>query len=122
MVDGLDNSAPTITLNSSIVAITQNKNDYNPHVDLGGYTVSDNISEASNLKVSVSDLDLSKLGKQTAIYTVTDEVGNSVSVKQEVVVLSNTGLLILGNDQVISSVLGSNVLFNRNDITFKISR
>ncbi|UKS27099.1 DUF5011 domain-containing protein [Paenibacillus sp. HWE-109] len=120
-VEGLDNTAPTIRLNSAYTAIAQNKKDFNPLVDLGGYTVSDNVSEARNLKVTVDQLDISKLGKQSVIYTVTDEVGNSTSIKQEVVVLSSAGLLIVGNDQVLSSASSESILLDRNDITFTIS-
>ncbi|OCT11175.1 hypothetical protein A8709_05695 [Paenibacillus pectinilyticus] len=120
-VEGLDNTAPTIQLKSPFIAIAQNKANFNPLVDLGGYTVSDNLSAASNLKVTVEQLDLSKLGRQKVVYTVTDEVGNTATIKQDVVVLSSAGLLIVGNDQVLSASSSESILFNRNDITFTIS-
>ncbi|KEQ22137.1 DUF5011/hyalin repeat domain-containing protein [Paenibacillus tyrfis] len=120
-VEGLDNTPPTITLKNPVVAVTQNKKDFNPLVDLGGYTVSDNVSDPSKLKVAVQNLDLSKLGRQTVTYTVTDEVGNSSSVTQEVMVLSSGGLLITGNGQMLSSALAESVLFDRSHITFTVS-
>ncbi|OAS17704.1 hypothetical protein [Paenibacillus oryzisoli] len=120
-VEGLDNTAPVIKLNSSFVAVVQNQENFNPLVDLGGYSASDNLSETNKLKVTVENLDISKLGKQTVTYTVTDEVGNTSSVKQNVVVLANSGLLIIGNDQVISSATGESILFDQNHVTFGIS-
>ncbi|OXM84503.1 Ig-like domain repeat protein [Paenibacillus rigui] len=120
-VDGLDNTAPTIALNRTMVAIEQNKANFNPLTDLGGYTVSDNVSDAAHLKVTVEGVDISRIGKQTATYTVTDEVGNQTAVKQEVVVLPNAGLLITGNGQVLSSALGESVLFDTNRISFKVT-
>ncbi|NQX60797.1 hypothetical protein [Paenibacillus qinlingensis] len=120
-VEGLDNTAPTIQLHQKFAAIVQNKADFNPSVDLGGYTVADNVSEARNLRVTVEQLDLTQLGRQTVLYTVTDEVGNSSTVKQEVVVLASAGLLIVGNDQIVTSATNESILFDRNEITFTIT-
>lgn len=119
-VAGLDNTAPELKLNRPVTSVIRNQAGFNPYTDLGGYTVSDNLSDAGNLAVSISDLDLTKTGKQTVTYTVTDEVGNSSAVTQSVVVMPDTGLLITGNGEVLSSSLEESLLFDTNKITFRV--
>ncbi|WP_310832571.1 hypothetical protein [Paenibacillus pedocola] len=120
-VKGLDNTAPELTLKKETVGIVQNKPDFNFATDLGGYTVSDNVSAAGNVKVAVSDLDLTKLGRQLVTYTATDQVGNKSIATQSVVVVKDGGLLIFGDDTLISASSGESALFSSNKITFKIS-
>lgn len=119
-VTGLDNTAPELRLNRPVTSVIRNQAGFNPYTDLGGYTVSDNLSDAGSLAVSISDLDLTKTGKQTVTYTVTDEAGNSSAVTQSVVVMPDTGLLITGNGEVMSSSLEESVLFDTNKITFRV--
>ncbi|QJD84597.1 hypothetical protein [Cohnella herbarum] len=120
---GLDNTAPTIELKSGVVAVQQNKPNLDPAKDLGGYTVSDNVSDSEALqhKVSISGLDLSKIGPQTVTYTVQDEVGNTATATQKVVVMKDAGLLIVGNGQLISSMVSESILYGTNEITFRIT-
>ncbi|MEK4853295.1 hypothetical protein NST04_25810 [Paenibacillus sp. FSL H7-0756] len=120
-IAGLDNTAPELTLNKETVGIVQNKKDFNFRTDLGGFTVSDNVSAEANVKVSVSGLDLSKLGRQRVTYTAVDQVGNKTVVYQDVVVVKDGGLLVFGNDTLISASSGESALFNTNTITFKVS-
>lgn len=120
-VKGLDNSAPELTLKKETIGIVQNKPDFNFATDLGGYTVSDNVSAAGNVKVAVSGLDLTKLGRQLVTYTATDQVGNKSIATQSVVVVKDGGLLIFGDDTLISASSGESALFSSNTITFKIS-
>ncbi|WP_340022547.1 hypothetical protein MHI24_26545 [Paenibacillus sp. FSL K6-1096] len=120
-IAGLDNTAPELTLNKETVGIVQNKKDFNFRTDLGGFTVSDNVSAAADVKVSVSGLDLSKLGRQRVAYTAVDQVGNETVVYQDVVVVKDGGLLVFGNDTLISASSGESALFNTNTITFKVS-
>ncbi|WNS46423.1 hypothetical protein [Paenibacillus sp. MMS20-IR301] len=119
-VDGLDNTAPEITLKRAVTAVVKGQKDFDPLRDLGGYTVSDNVTGEGDLKVTVSKLDLTKLGKQTVTYTVTDQVGNQASASQQVIVMNNGGLLITGNGQVLSGSLTESVLFDTNRITFSV--
>ncbi|WP_144027182.1 DUF5011 domain-containing protein [Paenibacillus sp. FSL R7-0273] len=120
-VKGLDNTAPELTLKKSAVGIAQNKQDFKFAVDLGGYTVSDNVSAAADVKVEVTGLDLTKLGRQQVTYTATDQVGNKTTATQDVIVVKDGGLLIFGDDTLISASSGESALFSSNTITFKIS-
>lgn len=120
-VEGLDNTPPTLVLKSAYAAVSLNKPDFDAYADLGGYTVSDNVSASGSISVTVEGLDLTVLGKHTVTYRATDEVGNVTIAKQTVVVLPTAGLLIAGNGEIISSALGQSVLFDRNTITFDIS-
>ncbi|WP_052770133.1 hypothetical protein [Paenibacillus sp. IHB B 3415] len=120
-IAGLDNTPPELTLNNETAGIVQNKKDFNFRADLGGFTVSDNVSEAAGVKVSISGLDLSKLGRQHVAYTAVDQVGNETVVYQDVVVVKDGGLLIFGNDTLISASSGESALFNTNTLTFKVS-
>lgn len=120
-IAGLDNTPPELTLNNETAGIAQNKKDFNFRSDLGGFTVSDNVSAAPDVKVSVSGLDLSKLGRQRVAYTAVDQVGNQTVVYQDVVVVKDGGLLIFGNDTLISASSGESALFNTNTLTFKVT-
>lgn len=119
-VTGLDNTAPELKLNRPVISVIRNQEGFDPYTDLGGYTVSDNLSAAGNLTVSISDPDLTATGKKTVTYTVTDEAGNSATVTQSVVVMPDSGLMITGNGEVISSSLEESVLFDTNNITFRV--
>lgn len=119
-VTGLDNTAPELTLNRPVISVIRNQEGFNPYTDLGGYTVSDNLSAAEHLTVTISDVDLTTTGKKSVTYTVTDELGNSAAVTQSVVVLPDSGLMITGNGEVISSSLEEAVLFDTNTITFRV--
>lgn len=120
-VAGLDNTAPEITLKQEAAGIVQNKKDFVFGTDLGGYTVSDNVSAAGNIKVDVSGLDLKTLGRQRVTYTATDEAGNTSVAYQDVIVVKDGGLLIFGDDVLISASSGESALFSTNTITFKVS-
>ena len=119
-VTGLDNTAPELTLNRPVISVIRNQEGFNPYTDLGGYTVSDNLSAAEHLTVTISDLDLDTTGKKSVTYTVTDEAGNSATFTQSVVVLPDSGLMITGNGEVISSSLEEAVMFDTNTITFRV--
>ncbi|WP_249897919.1 hypothetical protein [Paenibacillus sp. PK3_47] len=120
-IAGLDNTPPELTLNNETAGIVQDKKDFNFRTDLGGFTVSDNVSAAADVKVSISGLDLSKLGRQRVAYTAVDQVGNQTVVYQDVVVVKDGGLLIFGNDTLISASSGESALFNTNTLTFKVT-
>ncbi|MBB3113920.1 hypothetical protein FHS18_006035 [Paenibacillus phyllosphaerae] len=121
-VKGLDNKAPELTLNQASSAVIQNKADFKASSDLGGYTVSDDVSAADRTKVELSGLDLTKLGRQTVTYTATDEVGNTTSVTQDVVVVAEAGMRIFANGTLLSSASGESALFNTNKLTFSIQQ
>ncbi len=121
-VKGLDNMGPELTLNLPTTAIVQNKANFDFRTDLGGYTVTDNVSAPENIKVEVKGPKLEQTGRQLVTYTATDQVGNVTKVVQEVFVVSDQGMLIFGNDRLISAGLGESVLFDTSSITFRISR
>ncbi|MNO35694.1 hypothetical protein D3C76_257490 [compost metagenome] len=121
IIAGLDNKAPDISLKQEVAGIVQNKKDFVFGTDLGGYTVSDNVSAAGSIKVAVSGLDLKKLGRQRVTYTATDEVGNTNVAYQDVVVVKDGGLLIFGDNVLISASSGESALFESNTITFKVT-
>ncbi|OBR68098.1 hypothetical protein A7K91_07740 [Paenibacillus oryzae] len=121
VVEGLDNTAPEISLKSSFAGILQNQANFDAKVDLGGYTVTDNVSAPENIKVTVSGLDLSKTGRQSVTYTAVDQVGNSATAVQDVYVLAADGIRIFANDRLISSSLGETAIFDTNKLTFNIS-
>ncbi|GAA4842705.1 hypothetical protein GCM10023310_20730 [Paenibacillus vulneris] len=119
-IKGLDNTPPEIKLNMSSVGITQNKQDFDAAKDLGGYTVSDNVSAAQDIKVTISGLDLYKLGRQRVTYTAEDQVGNTSVAYQDVTVVSSDGMLIFADDVLISASSGESALFDKNTLTFNI--
>ncbi|WP_079912355.1 Ig-like domain repeat protein [Paenibacillus sp. 32352] len=121
-IKGLDNTPPEIKLNMSSVGITQNKQDFDVTRDLGGYTVSDNVSATQDIKVTISGLDLSKLGRQRVTYTAEDQVGNTSVAYQDVTVVSSDGMLIFADDVLISASSGESALFDKNTLTFNISK
>lgn len=121
-IQGLDNKAPELSLNMAATAVVLNKSDFDFKRDLGGYTVSDNLSAADKINVSITGLDLSQLGEQTVIYRATDEVGNWIEASQQVVVVNDVGMLIFANGTLISGDSGQTALFNTNKLTFNISR
>ncbi|NOU99808.1 hypothetical protein [Paenibacillus planticolens] len=120
-IKGLDNTPPDIKLSLSSVGIAQNKPDFNFRKDLGGFIVSDNVSAADQIAVSISGLDLSKLGRQKVTYIATDQVGNTAVAYQDVTVVANDGMLIFADDVLISGSSNESALFNHNTLTFQIS-
>ncbi|TXK77974.1 hypothetical protein [Paenibacillus sp. N3.4] len=120
-IKGLDNTPPDINLNLSTVGIAQNKPNFNFRTDLGGYAVSDNVSAADQIAVSISGLDLGKLGRQKVTYTATDQVGNTAVAYQDVTVVASDGMLIFADDVLISGSSNESALFNRNTLTFHIT-
>lgn len=120
-VEGLDNTPPEIALHKTSAGVARNKANFNFAVDLGGYTVTDNVSAAADITVTVSVLDLATLGRQTVTYTVKDQVGNTATATQSVYVLPADGMLIFGDDTVISGSLGETALFNDNVIKFTVT-
>ncbi|GBF74535.1 hypothetical protein PA598K_02885 [Paenibacillus sp. 598K] len=120
-IRGLDNVAPEITLNKTSVGILKGTKDVDYRTALGGYTVSDNLSAAADLKVEVVGLDTEVLGERTVIYKVTDQVGNTTEARQKVIVMAEGGMLIFGNDTLISAAFGETALFNTNVITFRVT-
>ncbi|WP_108993933.1 Ig-like domain repeat protein [Paenibacillus agaridevorans] len=121
-IAGLDNKSPELSLNMAATAIVLNKADFDFRRDLGGYTVSDNVSTAGNINVTITGLNLDQLGEKTVIYRATDEVGNWVEAKQQVVVVNDVGMLIFANGTLISGDSGQSALFDTNKLTFNISR
>lgn len=121
-VIGIDNKAPNIELAQSVTAIQQNKPGFNFRTDLGGFTVSDNVSDSGQIDVSISGLDLSKTGYQQVIYTATDQVGNQVFAYQDVYVVSDRGMLVFGNDVLLSASSGVSALYDTNQLTFRVER
>jgi len=120
-VKGLDNKAPELILHAATIGVPQNKSDFDFRTDLGGYTVSDNVSAPDHIQVSISGLDLTKLGRQTVTYTAVDQVGNAASVTQEVVVVGGDGMLIFGNDTLISAASAETAIFDTSKVRFKIT-
>lgn len=120
-VDGIDNKAPELTLNSKSIAVVKNKKSFDFRVDLGGYTVSDNVSKQDNIEVTISKLDLTQTGRQDITYTAKDQVGNTTSVVQIVYVVKDSGILIFADDILISSSAGESALFDHSTLTFSIT-
>ncbi|HZG78301.1 MAG TPA: hypothetical protein VEZ72_20785, partial [Paenibacillus sp.] len=121
-IAGLDNKAPELTLNRPVIAIAQNKASFDFKKDLGGYAVSDNVSKPEHIVVTMTGLDLTKLGRQRVTYTAKDQVGNETKATQDVVVVSTDGMLIFANDILISGASTETALFDTNKLTFDITR
>lgn len=119
-VEGLDNTAPELKLAQSVVAVAKNKSGFDFRVDLGGYTVSDNVSKPENITVSISGLELSTIGRYRVTYTAVDQVGNSATVIQDVYVVDSSGMQIFANGLLISEALGESALFDTNQLIFDI--
>jgi len=121
-VSGLDNKGPELTLHHKTIAVAQNKADFDFRKDLGGFSVSDNVSKPEHIAVAISGLDLSRLGRQTVTYTAVDQVGNETVVHQDVVVMATDGILIFANGVLISGSSAETALFDTNRLTFSITR
>ncbi len=121
-IQGLDNTAPELALNKTTVAVLQNKADFDFQTDLGGFTVSDNVSLPEDIKVKITGLDLTTKGYQRVTYTATDQVGNVTTTYQDVYVVNNSGMLIFADDVLISAEAGLSALFADNTLKFTISR
>lgn len=120
VVKGLDNTPPELTLNRSVVAVMQGKPDFNFRTDLGGFAVSDNVSQPERVDVAISGLDLNVIGRQRVTYTATDEVGNKTAAYQDVYVTKGEGMLIFANSIMVSSSLEEAALFDTNRLVFDI--
>lgn len=118
---GLDNKPPELTLRSPAVGVPLNKPDFDFAVDLGGFTVSDDVSSPENIRVTISGLDLTRLGRQTVTYTAVDQAGNSATAQQDVMVVSADGMLIFGNDTLISAASAETAIFDTNRVRFKVT-
>lgn len=119
-IEGLDNTPPEIILNRSVTAVAQGQENFDFRTDLGGYTVSDNVSKPEDIQVEMSGLDLNGMGEQQVTYTVTDQVGNQTTIVQKVIVTSQEGMLTFVDGQLISSVVGETALFDTTRLTFDI--
>ncbi|MDF2670984.1 MAG: hypothetical protein K0R67_3290, partial [Paenibacillus sp.] len=119
-IKGLDNTPPEIKLNAAVVGIAKNKPDFDFRVDLGGYSVTDNLSAADQITVSISGLDLTKVESQTVTYTAVDQAGNVAVTQQKVIVMDQDGMLIFANNILIAPSIGEIALFDTNQLTFQI--
>lgn len=132
VIEGLDNTAPEIKLNKASVSILQNKTDLNLAVDLGGYDVSDNLSAAEDVTVTIveqvlengryvdRDLDLTHEGKHTVKYIAKDQVGNESSVTQLVYVSPADGMFITANGIALSEAASETAIVNSATVTFNV--
>ncbi|GAA3408794.1 hypothetical protein ACFFNY_08050 [Paenibacillus hodogayensis] len=120
-IEGIDNKAPELVLGQATVAIAQNKPGFDFRTDLGGFRVSDNVSKPERIAVTISGLDLGKLGRQRVAYKAADEAGNVATVYQDVVVVGETGMSIMADGVLISASSGESALFDRNKLTFRVT-
>lgn len=121
-IEGLDNIAPEIELNLATVGVEKNKEGFDFQTDLGGFTVTDNVSAPEDIEVTISGLDLSQVGYQRVTYTATDQVGNTTTVQQDVYVVNDAGMLIFANDLLLSADAGLTALFDENTLRFNVTR
>ncbi|MHA7967584.1 hypothetical protein ACX93W_26070 [Paenibacillus sp. CAU 1782] len=131
-VSGLDNAAPVIKLNNASAAIMQNKAGFNPEADLGGYTLSDNLSAAEDIEVTIAELvleggqyvdkpfDLSKPGRHTVRYTATDQLGNKGYAVQSVFVRAADGMFVTANGIPLSDTESETAILNTSNVTFDV--
>ncbi len=131
-IQGLDNIAPDIKLNNTIATIIKNKPNFDFKTDLGGYEISDNLSDTENLKVEVvvdvlvngefveKSFDISKPGKHKVKYIVTDEVGNTSFATQSVYVTNSDGMYIMANGVPISPDESATAILDTTTVTFVV--
>ncbi|PWV98493.1 hypothetical protein DFQ01_1173 [Paenibacillus cellulosilyticus] len=132
VIDGLDNTAPEIKLNKSAVSIMQSKSDFDFVTDLGGYEVSDNLSAAEDITVTIveqvlengrytdRDLDLTREGKHTVKYIARDQVGNESYATQLVYVTPSDGMFITANGIPLSEAASETAIVNSTTVTFNV--
>jgi len=132
VIDGLDNTPPEIKLNKAAVSVLQNKANFNPAVDLGGYQVSDNLSAAEDITVKIveqvlenghytdRELDLTREGKHTVKYIARDQVGNESFVTQLVYVTPADGMFITANGVPLSEAASETSIVNSTTVTFNV--
>jgi hypothetical protein len=132
VIDELDNSAPTIELNYDTTALLQNQENFDFKKDLGGYQVSDNVSKADNITVTIKELvlensawvekefDISKAGRHRVKYIAKDELGNESTATQEVIIINSKGMYVIANNRIITNSNYETTIFNTNTITFNV--
>lgn len=133
-IAGIDKEAPVLTLKAPSTTVKQGTKpaDFVWERDLGGYTVTDNVSLPENIKVTVNltsimggkevTLDLNTIGRYVVTYTAEDELGNKTVVKQNVFVMPGDGMLILGNGNLVAAANPESILLSSNKVNFEISR
>lgn len=132
-IEGLDNEAPKIQLNESSISIVRNKPNFNLATDLGGYTVSDNVSAAEDISVSIVErvmaaggqyedqpFDLSKTGKHLVKFIARDQVGNEGYATMTVYVQATDGLFVTANGLPLSQTASDTAIVDRAAVTFNV--
>ena len=136
-VEGIDKTAPTITLNAQQAVITPTAKKLSQLSDseltslFGGYTISDNAYAAEDITVTVSRSDdfiradedkgdLSTPGAYTVVYTVTDPAGNTARVEQPLVVIPGDGLLVKADKAILSGAMSNTAIVPSNHVTFSV--
>lgn len=145
VITGIDNTAPTLTLNRPVVTISNEQTKRLPEMTeeeikalLGGYTVKDNaygdgftVTVARSDDASKKDAEKGRLdesGKFTLVYTVTDPAGNSSRAEQTLIVIPADGLLVEAGDangENYALLSGSSVnttILPGNHVRFRIDK
>lgn len=132
-IAGLDNTAPTIRLNKASTTVLQNKSGFDLVTDLGGYTVSDNLTSAEQIQVTAAEyvleggqyvekpLNLTVTGKHTIRYTAKDQLGNAGYALQTVFVRSTDGMFVTANGIPLSDTESETAIVNTGTVTFNVN-
>lgn len=132
-IAGLDNTAPTIRLNKASTTVLQNKPGFDLVTDLGGYTVSDNLTSAEQIQVTAAEyvleggqyvekpLNLTVTGKHTIRYTAKDQLGNAGYALQTVFVRSTDGMFVTANGIPLSDTESETAIVNTGTVTFNVN-
>ena len=136
-VEGIDRTAPTVTLNAEQAVVTPNSKKLSELTAeeitslFGGYTTKDNAYAPEDITVTVTrsdDIikadedkgDISTPGKYTLIYTAADPAGNTTRVEQPLIVIPGDGLLVQASGAILSGAMSNTAIVPSNKITFSV--
>ena len=136
-VEGIDRTAPSITMNAQQAVITPESRKLSELTAdeiaslFGGYTVEDNAYAPEAIEVAVTrsdDIikadedkgDLSTPGSYKLIYTATDPAGNTSRAEQTLIVIPGDGLLVQASGAILSGAMSNTAIVPSNKITFAV--
>lgn len=131
-IKGIDGTPPKLELKNAYASVVMNAKNFNFAKDLGGYTVSDNLSDEKDIQVTLKeviltntglvaqDLDLSRPGKHIVLYVAEDQVGNVSLTDQTVYVLENGGMKLYANGMLLTEKADQTAIMKSSKVVLDI--
>lgn len=131
-IKGIDGIAPKLELKRAYASIVKNAKNFNFAKDLGGYTVTDNLSDEKDIQVTLKELiftgtefetqdfDISKPGKHVVLYLAQDQVGNVSITDQTVYVLENGGMKLYADGMLLTEKADQTAIMKSSKVVLDI--